>query len=98
LKTLPAIHPRELPETPAWQNLQQGLTSHECSESTLREYFPERNKNSLRCCAETVEYEHSLWKATEKVEEARCAAIRVQEKISTLMKTKGRDFSRSYFY
>src|SRR5579863_2627429 len=62
----PAIHPRELPETPALLQSVTFKTSHVCTGDTVLQEQKDRNRKSMLDCGQTVEDGTSLWKAQEK--------------------------------
>src|SRR5580704_2990667 len=62
----PAIHPRELPKTPALLQSVAFKTSHVCTGDTVLQEQKRRNRKSMLDCGQTVEDGTSLWKAQEK--------------------------------
>src|SRR5580704_5634210 len=62
----PAIHPRELPKTPALLQSVAFKTSHVCTGATVLQEQKDRNRKSMLDCGQTVEDGTSLWKAQEK--------------------------------
>ena len=63
---LPAVHPREPPETPTLpQSNSAPKTSHVCTGGTVLQEQNRRNRKSILTCAQTVEDGSSLWKPQE---------------------------------
>ncbi|HTZ97048.1 MAG TPA: hypothetical protein VMB18_11660 [Terriglobales bacterium] len=72
-ETLPAIHPRELPENNQLPAIVAALFRHltYALASTLLEMEGSCNKKLQADCAETVEQKNCLWKVKEKAEKDR---------------------------